>query len=53
MNPVQIARGIEMTAKALVSELKLISREVIKVMLLSVWKVKVQNPENQKKRTSI
>ncbi|XP_022149057.1 chaperonin 60 subunit beta 4, chloroplastic isoform X2 [Momordica charantia] len=31
MNPVQIARGIEMTARALVSELKLISREVIKV----------------------
>ncbi|XP_011655733.2 chaperonin 60 subunit beta 4, chloroplastic isoform X2 [Cucumis sativus] len=28
MNPVQIARGIEKTAKALVSELKLMSREV-------------------------
>ncbi|XP_038892006.1 ruBisCO large subunit-binding protein subunit beta, chloroplastic [Benincasa hispida] len=28
MNPVQIARGIEKTAKALVSELKLLSREV-------------------------
>ncbi|KAJ0986562.1 hypothetical protein J5N97_004918 [Dioscorea zingiberensis] len=28
MNPVQIARGIEKTAKALVSELKLISREI-------------------------
>ncbi|XP_077237697.1 ruBisCO large subunit-binding protein subunit beta, chloroplastic-like isoform X2 [Tasmannia lanceolata] len=28
MNPVQVARGIEKTAKALVSELKLMSREV-------------------------
>ncbi|XP_057477663.1 chaperonin 60 subunit beta 4, chloroplastic-like [Actinidia eriantha] len=28
MNPIQISRGIEKTAKALVSELKLISREV-------------------------
>ena len=28
MNPVQIARGIEKTTKALVSELKLMSREV-------------------------
>lgn len=56
MNPVQIARGIEKTAKALVSELKLMSREVSKVMILSVWKI--QNPEicftvNGKKRTSI
>lgn len=34
MNPVQIARGIEKTAKALVSELKLMSREVSMVMLL-------------------
>lgn len=31
MNPVQIARGIEKTAKALVSELKLMSREVNKI----------------------
>lgn len=28
MNPIQIARGIEKTAVALVSELKLMSREV-------------------------
>lgn len=28
MNPVQITRGIEWTAEALVSELKLMSREV-------------------------
>jgi len=28
-NPVQITRGIEKTAKALVSELKLMSKEVI------------------------
>lgn len=28
MNPVQVARGIEKTAKLLVSELKLMSREV-------------------------
>lgn len=56
MSPVQIARGIEKTANALVSELKLMSREVSMVMLLSVWKV--QNPEtcfivNERKRISI
>lgn len=28
MNPVQIARGIEKTSKALVSELKMMSKEV-------------------------
>lgn len=36
MNPVQIARGIEKTAKALVSELKLMSREVNKFIFLSL-----------------
>lgn len=32
MNPVQIARGIEKTSKALLSELKLTSREVYKLI---------------------
>lgn len=32
MNPVQVARGIEKTSKALVSELKLMSREVNKFL---------------------
>lgn len=34
MNPVQVARGIEKTAKALVTELKKMSREVIVFPLL-------------------
>lgn len=34
MNPVQIARGIEKTAVALVSELKMMSREVNKFNIL-------------------
>lgn len=32
MNPVQIARGIEQTAKVLVSELNLLTREVYSVL---------------------
>ena len=40
-NPVQIARGIESTTKALVSELKLMSKEVNQDVLLSTMIHKV------------
>ncbi|XP_038705785.1 chaperonin 60 subunit beta 4, chloroplastic-like isoform X3 [Tripterygium wilfordii] len=43
MNPVQIARGIEKTAKALVSELKLMSREVENHELADVAAVSAGN----------
>lgn len=40
-NPVQISRGIESTSKALVSELKLLSKEVNQDVLLSTMVYKV------------
>ncbi|KAK1291312.1 hypothetical protein QJS10_CPB17g00496 [Acorus calamus] len=43
MNPVQIARGIEKTAKALVSELKLMSKEIEDHQLADVASVSAGN----------
>lgn len=37
MNPIQIVRGIEKTAKALVSELRLMSREVLCIFFLCMY----------------
>lgn len=36
INPIQVSRGIEKTAKALVLELKSMSREVIDLCLLNL-----------------
>lgn len=37
MNPVQVARGIEKTAVALVAELKLMSRQVLSAAFIYVF----------------
>lgn len=50
MNPVQIARGIAKTSEALVSELKLMSREVSNTafLLQSLEIINIQDKRKQK-----
>lgn len=53
MNPVQIARGIEKTAVALVSELKMMSREVKKFNVVLLFCFKVNRWISRKKYSEV